>query len=323
MLVVALVAGDPITGSPLYVPRLGELAVIHNYDMSKNSVIPIVSGWTSAEALSKYEEELYDVFQSNEERNSAPSDQQIAVVTRLRTESRDRGNLIELPDMTKVRVLARGSFSRRFESTMFKYDPVFAIYWDACFVEVTDGPMKGRKAWVFKYFVRVPDSKDPYAGIELGPKNDEANDEKPAVTARRKGSTIEDVDVDQEKPQVQILDSAWKRSRSGNFVEVSCTVKNLSRFALSGLTANIIYKDENGRLINSKEWFIGDVAAGEENTFTAAHPSDPRMKSYVIEFDTTQGFKHVKVEVVTEDPRQSRARSQPKAKAGTRQVRQP
>jgi hypothetical protein len=76
-------------------------------------------------------------------------------------------------------------------------------------------------------------------------------------------------------------------------------------------------------LINSKDWFIGDVAVGGEETFTAAHPTDPRMNSYVIEFDTTQGFKHVTVDVVTEDSPQSRARSQPKTKARTRQVRQP
>ncbi len=177
--------------------------------MSKDSVAPIVTGWTTAEALSKYEEDMYYAFHSIEERNSAPSEQQIAIATRLheklRAEARERGNLIDLPDMTKVRVLARGSFSRRFESTILKDDSVFATYWDTCLVDVTDGPMKGRKAWVFKLCVRVPDSKNPFAG-QPNLKSLELNDEKPAAADPRIGSPIAAVNGDQEKPKVDVTD---------------------------------------------------------------------------------------------------------------------
>jgi hypothetical protein len=315
VLAVALVEADPVTGSLFYVPRIGESAVIHSYDMFKNSVAVSVQGFTSAEALSKYESDIYDALQASEEWNSAPPEKKAAVANRmvaeLLTEVKQRGDLIDLPDMTKVRVLAKGTFNRRIESS--RKDDSFESPPDSCFVEVTFGPLLGRKAWLRTANVRVPGSKNPYAGITPGMKNDEANEEKPAAAERTKSSPIEG--EQEEKSRVQILDSAWKPSRSGNFVEVSCTFKNLSGFALSGLTANVVYKDQNRRLINSKEWFIGDVAPGEEKTFTATHPSDPRMDSYRIEFETTKGFKHAVVEVVTEDPRQSIFKPQRRGKS--------
>jgi hypothetical protein len=319
VLALAVVAGDPVTGSPFYVPRLGELAVLHGYDILEDKVAPKLSAFTSAEALSKYEMDFHDALRSSQEWNSASPDARGGIANKmgvkLLTDARDQGNVIQLPDMTKVKVLARAFFNRRIEENSRKDDAAVASYSDTCFVEITEGPMRGRTVWLSIDAVRVPGSKPPSLGIKLGPKNDEADDGKPATTDQRKGSAIEDVDGDQKKPKVQILDSAWKPSRSGNFVEVSCTFRNLSGFALNGLTANIVYKDQNRRLIYSKEWFIGDVAPGEEKTFTAAHASDPRMDSYRIEFETTNGFKHAVVEVVTEDSGQSINKSQRRGKA--------
>ena len=110
MLAVALVAGDPVTGSPFYVPRLGELAVVHGYDFLKDSVLPKLWAFTSAEALSKYEMDFYDASRSSQEWNSATPESQAAIANKLgaklMAEARDHGNLIDVPDMTKVRVLA-------------------------------------------------------------------------------------------------------------------------------------------------------------------------------------------------------------------------
>lgn len=319
VLIVALVGGDPVTASPFYVPRLGEFAVLHHYEMSEDRVAPKLSAFTSAEALSRYEMDFHDALRSSQEWNSATPDARAAIGNKmgakLLAEARDRGNLIDVPDMTKVRVLARATFNKRMDEYFRKDDAYIANHPDTCFVEITDGPMKSRTVWVSLSVVKVPGSKSPSLGIKPGPKIDELDNEKPAVVDLTKESPIEDGDRDQDKPRVQILDSAWKLSRSGNFIEVSCTVRNRSSSTLSGLTANLIYKDANGGLISSKDWFIGDVGVDEEKTFTASHASDPRINSYRIEFEAKQGFKTVGVEKVTDDSRQSRTRSQRKGKA--------
>jgi hypothetical protein len=96
-----------------------------------------------------------------------------------------------------------------------------------------------------------------------------------------------------EKPTIRILDSSWKSA--GNYVDVSCTIRNVSKTDLKGLTATVIYRDENDRLIKSDNWAVENLDAGETTTFTAFHQSDPRMHHYGVQFKAWVGFEIVQI----------------------------
>jgi hypothetical protein len=98
-----------------------------------------------------------------------------------------------------------------------------------------------------------------------------------------------------EKPTIRILDGSWKLSASGNYMEVSCTIRNVSKTDVKGLTATIIYRDENDRLIKSDDWHVENLDAGETTTFTASHQSDPRMHHYNVQFKARVGFEIIQL----------------------------
>jgi hypothetical protein len=97
------------------------------------------------------------------------------------------------------------------------------------------------------------------------------------------------------KPTIRILDSSWKLSATGNYLEVRCTIRNVSKTDLKGLTAAIIYRDENDRLIKSDDWHVENLDAGETTTFTASHESDPRMHHYNMQFKARVGFEIIQL----------------------------
>ena len=111
------------------------------------------------------------------------------------------------------------------------------------------------------------ESKDGKPRVE--PKAEKAGVLEPETTASRRGC-----DRGQDKPKVQILNTSWNQSLPIDFTEVSCKIKNLSAFALKGLKVTICYKDQNGEVIHSKDWSVGDVAVDEEKTFVMPYGRD-------------------------------------------------
>jgi hypothetical protein len=101
-----------------------------------------------------------------------------------------------------------------------------------------------------------------------------------------------------EKPTIRILDSSWKLSATGNYVDVSCTIRNVSKTDLKGLTATIIYRDQNDRLIKSDDRHVENLDAGETTTFTASHQSDPRMHHYNVQFKARVGFEIIQLKTL-------------------------
>jgi hypothetical protein len=83
--------------------------------------------------------------------------------TPLLDTARRKGDLLSLPDMTAVRVLAYGFFAvwketdrrRRWQLDDERYIPFCDMY----YVEVIEGQHRGKKVWVHHFDARVPDSK--------------------------------------------------------------------------------------------------------------------------------------------------------------------
>ena len=161
-LALATTAADPISGSPLYQPAIGEAAVIHRYNEDTGSVATVVDAWTDATVLAEFHEAL-DSEANQAERIKVLGDAKALKELCDRQEhelakgSIERGELLGLPDMTPVRVRALASF--QVPPTGAKLP--FSIVPFHALVEVTDGPGKGRFFWVSRFSVRVPGSEIP------------------------------------------------------------------------------------------------------------------------------------------------------------------
>ena len=88
-----------------------------------------------------------------------------------------------------------------------------------------------------------------------------------------------------EMPTISILDSSWDLTPSRNYINVSCMIRNLSHVKLKSLTATIIYKDRNGKLVRSDDTLVGNLGPGETTTFKTMDAADDRIHYYSIQFN--------------------------------------
>jgi hypothetical protein len=161
----ASIGADPVGGNPFYIPKLGESAFLHFYDSFNKLVEPTISVWTSTEALSQYSFD-WDKALHSKEWLAAPHEKKHevarALIKPLEELARRKGDLIALPDMTRVKVLGYGTFAVPSEANHRRQtadDEWYLPLPDGYFVEVSEGQYVGKKGWAQCYSVRVPDSK--------------------------------------------------------------------------------------------------------------------------------------------------------------------
>jgi hypothetical protein len=87
-----------------------------------------------------------------------------------------------------------------------------------------------------------------------------------------------------DKPTIRILDSNWDLTPSGNFINVSCMIRNMSQDNLKNLIATVIYKDQDGKLVRSDDETVGNLGPGETTTFKTMDAADNRIQFYSIQF---------------------------------------
>jgi hypothetical protein len=125
-------------------------------------VAPKVKAFKNAEVLSSFSMTLPKVLRDNPEWNAAgtshPRRAAIASAAsqRLAAEAEERGEIVLVPDMTKAKILARGSFSILSEESA---GDGFETGTDAIFAEIVEGSMRGKKLWFHPFSIRVPGRK--------------------------------------------------------------------------------------------------------------------------------------------------------------------
>lgn len=267
---------DPVSGDVLYMPSIGEAAVLHGYDARTGVVAPHVSAWTNTTALAKYLEAL----------NSEANEQERAKVLgdpkafeELRGKQMlallkgpvDRKEVVQLPDMTPVRVRVLASFGML---AGFGEGPALAVIPDHYLVEAIGGPMKGRFFWVNRAEVRVPGARSPLpTGFD---------------------DIAPDVRFDTPEPEpksappLRVEDTSWTRASS--MVQVHCRVRNMTDEAIESLILRVIYEDAAENMISSAPVLVGDLQPGELKTISSFfEKDDPRMHHYDLEFEGQVG----------------------------------
>jgi hypothetical protein len=278
--VSVVAADDPVSGSMLYLPKIGEKAVLHDYDAESGMVVPDVQAWTNTTALAKY----LDGFETEEfkrERTKVLGNPKELAI--LEEKQRDlllkgpqaRGEVVSLPDMTPVRVWVLASFYKAEITLSFS-----VIVPDNILVEVLSGPMKGRFFWVHRHFVRVPGAKapDPFSSMGKFPNADFGDD-------ADKTPMPESAPAVSRVPSASLLveDSSWNRLT--DFVQVHCRVRNLTDHPIEDISMKVIYEDAAGRLVYAGNAIVGTLKPGEVKTCSSFDKHDPRMQRYNFEFE--------------------------------------
>jgi hypothetical protein len=200
-------------------------------------------------------------------RELANSEDQLALVQKHRQTlleaAKSRGDFTHLPDMTPAQVCALGKF-------IVTDSPLGD---DSVFVEVLDGPHKGRFFWTSRFSFRVPGAKGPELGF--GDLESDHKEEKPKP-------------VPAPRPTANLLieDSSWNQSASGSYVQVHCRVRNLTNEPIEGIRATIVFQDASGKMVYSSFTFVGTLRPGEAKTFSSMDKYDSRMYQYNFEFQT-------------------------------------
>ena len=223
---------DPVAGSPLYTPAIGDKAVLHNYNVIRGTVHPDVEVWTNTTALSKFVEGIQSDANQRERTKVLGNPEELhALFSRQRDallkEPKKRGEVLSLPDMTPVRVRVLAKF--------YKFDKPNALLGeivpDNILVEVTDGPAKGRFFWAPRFAVRVPGAQAPkLEGFNFAA---DPPEDKPASPPEPSPSAAPSPPAAKLLVGKQLLETD-----STDFVQVHCRVRNISDQPLESVTAN-------------------------------------------------------------------------------------
>jgi hypothetical protein len=202
----ALVSGqeskpDRVTGSYGFVPKPGDTGTLYIYgylpELGETAALcgcgpfdpepdPPTWAWTSAEALSRYcfqlERELRRLgWVADPGSNGTPPTKEL--LAPMLEEQARQGDRIKLAHSTKVKVLAYGTFSairdarlRSLVPDRKPYTPHFTQY----FVEILDGPQKGRNVWVERANVAASNSKHFETHASAATKPAASNSARPA-----------------------------------------------------------------------------------------------------------------------------------------------
>jgi hypothetical protein len=292
LLALAIVAAeDPVKGSSLYIPKVGERAVLHIYDSEGGEVSPTVRVWTNTTALAKFYDMMFGKAFEQERTKVLGKKKELEAVWERQREAalkgpESRGEVIYVPDMTPVQVYGQGGFSK-------------ALATDNLFVEVVGGPYKGRFFWVGMFSVRVPGAKDPeilgFDGkkLDFGKLDFGDEEEKPAPAPR---------------PTAKLLveDSSWERKL--DFVQVHCRVRNMTDQPIERITATVTYQDAAGKMVSTGVAIVGTLQPGEAKTFSTLDQHNPRMQQYVFEFEGRLDGENAGLTFTTTPPKNRRGR---------------
>lgn len=299
LLVLVLLGSDPVSGSPLYEPDIGEDAILHQYDMLKDEVHPEVEVWTSPEAYARFfaalgEKKLQD------ERDHAGGDfkKLAAVVERqhadLKREQLRRGEVLKISDKTQVRVLAMAQFMKRPESLDFGIS-------DSALVQITDGPHKGKAVWANRFDVRVPGAKAPKLAFEG---NSGFGEEKAAPAIPAPGVRPNPAPK-AAASRLELIDTSWERNQG--FAQVHGRVRNITDRRLEGVRVKVVYVNNSGKLVSTGNGIIGDMRPGETKTFSTFEQDYPAIAKYDLEFEGRDGGNRESLEFTTFKPTNSPA----------------
>ncbi len=288
LLLVSSVSGqelktDPVPGNPVYVPKLGETAVVHSFDPFGGRRDPI-GAWTSTEGFSQFCLGWDRALQSKEWL-AAPANEKrsviVALLKPLQEEAGRKGDRIELADLTKVKMLAYGTFNVRTEADArrnIRDDEFYTPNPDSYFVEILDGPQTGKKAWVNRFMVRVPTSK-PFNLRALNMAKPTA--ENPDVPPKPQNEEHKSQKPD-DVPTIRILDANWGPSDSGAYLVVTLEIRNVSQAEIS-LFPKVIFRDADNRLLKSESATAGTLAPGERTTVEIRTKQDPAIHHYNVQ----------------------------------------
>jgi hypothetical protein len=302
LLALAMVAAeDPVKGSRIYLPKIGERAILHDYDPDEGKVFPTIQAWTNTTALVKYNEG-FESKAFKEERARVLGDRKKldAVLARqidiLLKGPESRGEVTRLPDMTPVSVRVLATFEE--QGLRIGLLPPLT---DNILIEVLEGPQKGRFFWVSRAHVRVPDAPEPefggFGGATFDPGKlnfgEEGEKSKPAPPPRPTAKLL-------------IEDSSWERKL--DFVQVHCRVRNMTDQAIERVTATVTYQDAAGKMVSTGVAIVGTLQPGEAKTFSTLDPHNPRMQGYVFEFEGRVDGENAGLTFTTTPPRNRRGR---------------
>jgi hypothetical protein len=268
-------SGDPLAGSFLYTPSIGENAVLHYIDPKLGTVFRNITVYTDPAIFRKMYADWESEANVRERTKVLGNPKQLdAVVRRQQEEVRKalekRGEALDLPDMTPVKVRGLATFDEFYKPVMGRFRPNF------CLVEVLDGPAKGRCFWAQRYAVRVP-------GAEA-PKPDDAH--LAGDAPEDKLAAMPSPAPTPQPPATMLLveGSSWNKPLDG-FVQVHCRVKNTSGKALKFVIATVVFEDAAGNLVHSAKMIVGDLQPGDTKTVTSFDKHDARMDHYKFEFE--------------------------------------
>src|SRR5579864_95966 len=110
----------------------------------------------------------------------------------------------------------------------------------------------------------------------------------PSMRSRgRPGNAEGNLGVPNEPPaQIQVIDTVWQRSASGNFVEINGRIRNVSGHDLEAVTVTVTFENASGGLVKTSESFLSPnpLAAGRVGDFKVIERSDPTFDHYKVRF---------------------------------------
>lgn len=282
VLCLTLLGADPVSGSPDYIPSVGDDAVVHRYDPEADESALQIEAWTDPTALAGFSRAFHAPALLRE-RNRVLGDRKkfLPVLDRQRAEllepARERGVLVRLPDMTPVRVLALGSFTPPSGTLLAGLGAVRA---DHLLVEVVDGPQKGRTVWTSVRDVRVPGAKKPSAiDFEGGFPG--------AGSGDGGGEDVGDPDGSKKSAgpaQILVLD-ANRHTIGVHLVKTDVRVRNVSGRRLHSVSVTIEFLDSSDRLVTTGIAMVGTLDPGETRVCTTQDSFDSPVDRWTYSFD--------------------------------------
>jgi len=281
VLCLTLLGADPVSGSPDYIPSVGDIAVLHRYDPEGDESALQIEAWTDTTALAGYSRAFYAPALLKE-RNRVLGDRKkfLSVLDRQRAEllepARERGALVRLPDMTPVRVLALSSFTPPSGTLLAGLGAVRA---DHLLVEVVDGPQKGRTGWASVRDVRVPGAKKPSAiDFEGG---------FPGAGSGDGGEDVGNPDGSKKSAgpaQILVLD-ANRRTIGVNLVQTDVRVRNVSGRRLHSVSVTIEFLSSSDRIVTTGIAMVGTLNPGGTRMCTTQDSFDAPVDRWTYSFE--------------------------------------
>ncbi|MDG3002578.1 FxLYD domain-containing protein [Paludisphaera mucosa] len=279
LLAVSMLAqsGDPVPGNSMYIPRLGEKAIMYRYDpLGEESGNPYIA-FVDLNALIEFEDKRKAY--ADEHMHLMFDKKSDVELRKLLKPYEATKQVVYLKPKTGVEILGYGNFDKTGEGLRPKVNFVYFPNPSDYLVKVLDGQYKDRIVWVHASSVRVPDSKPfvPFPAIEAA----KADGEELFGSKLKKPA-----DDEAAQDKITLIDTDWELD--DGYTKVHARVKNTTDRKITFLRATATFEDAKNRLVRT-EFTYGNPSTlepGDVATFEISTKADERIDHYGLKFES-------------------------------------